>query len=60
VTLEEAEQLLGVRLLPSNIPCGTTLYQVRVKGKMVTLFFRKPELQKFPLFKEDIQITSIR
>jgi len=59
VTLEEAEQLLGIRLLPSNLPCGTTLYQVRVKGKTVTLFFRNPELQKLPLFKEDIQILLL-
>ena len=59
VPLEEAEQLLGVRLLPSNLPCGTTLYQVRVKGKTVTLFFRNPELQKLPLFKEDIQILLL-
>ena len=59
VPLEEAEQLLGIRLLPSNLPCGTTLYQVRVKGKTVTLFFRNPELQKLPLFKEDIQILLL-
>ena len=59
VTLEEAEQLLGIRLLPSNLPCGTTLYQVRVKGKTVTLFFRNPELQKLPLFKKDIQILLL-
>ena len=59
VPLEEAEQLLGIRLLPSNLPCGTTLYQVRVKGKTVTLFFRNPELQKLSLFKEDIQILLL-
>jgi len=59
VSLEEAEQLLGVRLLPSNLPCGTALYQVRVKGKTVTLFFKNPELQKLPLFKEDIQILLL-
>jgi len=40
VSLEKAEQLLGVRLLPSSLPRGTTLYQVRVKRKTVTLFFR--------------------
>ena len=59
VSLEEAEQLLGVRLLPSNLPSDITLYQVRVKGKTVTLFFRNPELQKLPLFREDIQILLL-
>ena len=59
VTLEEAEQLLGIRLLPSNLPRGTTLYQVRVKGKTVTLFFRNPKLQRLPLFREDIQMVLL-
>ena len=59
VSLEEAEQLLGVKLLPSSLPRGTTLYQVRVKGKTVTLFFRNPELQRLPLFREDIQIVLL-
>ena len=59
VSLEKAEQLLGVRLLPSSLPRGTTLYQVRVKGKTVTLFFRNPELQKLPFFREDMQILLL-
>ena len=59
VSLEEAEQLLGVRLLPSSLPRGTTLYQVRVKGKTVTLFFRNPKLQRLPLFREDIQMVLL-
>ena len=59
VSLEEAEQLLGVKLLPSSLPRGTTLYQVRVKGKTITLFFRNPELQKLPFFREDMQILLL-
>ena len=59
VSLEEAEQLLGVRLLPSSLPRGTTLYQVRVKGKTVTLLFRNPKLQRLPLFREDVQMLLL-
>lgn len=56
ISLEEVEKLLGVRLLPSYLPSGTMLYQVRVKGEDVTLFFENPKLRRLPFFEEDVEI----